>query len=346
MREPPRHWEDKEEEEFLLYPHNHPGCVDMPRKKLAKKLKRDVFPLQKDITETRIEYKFGSFRKCHDNLDRERKQSGFGARPELGETTVDARLRKMDRWWPTLHKIFGKQERDGDDSDDSATGPVGPTGPAEGFTQPTQATETMAGDSLSGLAPLLQEGTIADDSPAAIPATMTEPAPATAETESAQETVPAATAATAATAAEAASTEAAPLPTQSRLTFIHEPTQPTPAQDQSAPAQEGDTNNASAASQARESQPHRPGAPKRKLPGQTEWEDVIALSDRRIKATKEATIEVARMQNDALTEVARGETQRQEAMMRMFNDMAERYQETNRMYADMIKSFLEERRRD
>ncbi|KAI5310449.1 hypothetical protein KEM55_006980, partial [Ascosphaera atra] len=252
------------------------------------------------------------FKKRHAVVDRARKQSGFGAATERGDKTVQDTLTRMDRAWPLLHKVFSKNDRDGDDESENAQPAA-----AEGFTQPTQATETMTGDSMSGLAPLqTDESLVETAAAAAVTVAATEEVPPTA---TAPDSAPD-------TASEAAPDDApATLPTQARMTFLEEPappvaTQPSAAATQPSPAQNNMPQNDAQTT---------PGAPKRKLPGQTEWEDVIALSDRRIKATKEATIEVARMPNEALTEVARGETQRQEAMMRMFSNMTDKYQETN-----------------
>ncbi|KAI5310890.1 hypothetical protein KEM55_004145 [Ascosphaera atra] len=334
FRKPPRHRDEREDEH-----------IDQPRKKIAQEVKKHVFPHIEEITETRIENKFGSFKKRHDTVDRARKQTGLGARTEQGEMTVASRLRRMDRQCPLLHKVFGRNKQDGNDEGDEP----GPTGPEEGFMQSAQTMETVTGDSLSGPAPLrTDEEAVAQAQTGAAEASAaatTETAPT--ETAPASETMGVSEASETQTVADAEAAEPA-VPTQFRMTLIDEPAQPVVSQvaaTQPVTTQQSNTSN-SAANAERVQARETPGAPKRKLPGQTEWEDVITLSDRRIKATKEATIEVARMQNGALIEVDRGETQRQDTMAKLVSNMAEKYQETNRMYAEMIKSPMEERRRD
>ncbi|KAI5310522.1 hypothetical protein KEM55_005860 [Ascosphaera atra] len=227
--------------------------------------------------------------------------------------TVASRLIRIDRQWPLLHKVFGRNEQDGNDEGVEP----GPTGPAEGFTRPVQATETITGDSLSRPAPLHtgEEAVAHAQTGVAEASAATTTETASTETTPTAQTMGVSEASETQTVADAEAAESA-VPTQFRMTLIDEPAQPVVLQvaaTQPVMTQQSNTSNSAANAERAH-----------------------------IKATKETTIEVVRMYNDALIEVARAETQCQDTMAKLFSNMAEKYQETNRMYAEMFKSLMEE----
>ncbi|KAI5310851.1 hypothetical protein KEM55_007604 [Ascosphaera atra] len=270
--------EEQQDHLLIMYLEAHTEEQDtLARKDLAARIKQEVFRQYEDVSVTQTVDKTGNLKRSHRRVEKETTKTGFGTRLKKGERTLLDAQRARCPWWDRLDAMWG-------DKPCREASPANETETEEGLeglqTQPTQ-TQIMSGDSLDGLAALVQEE---------------EPLAAESDDED--------------TVLEVAAGEA------DRVTN----TQPEPVivDDEERAEERAEELNTPARRQPSPAREDGSTARKRRCgPGEkpTELEDIIAVLDRRTDANRDIAFEAANIHATSQEKVADESTRRLEAML-------------------------------
>ncbi|KAI5310766.1 hypothetical protein KEM55_002433 [Ascosphaera atra] len=134
----PRLWSPAEEDVLMAWMEKHKMLIQHSnRHRLCIQIKEEAFPFVDNLDWSHIRDKIGNLNRQRHAVKKELKSTGYGARPEQGESTVQDAANKKCRFFSRLEALFGEETKD----DEAAT----------------QKLPLMPGDSLSGVLVLPRE---------------------------------------------------------------------------------------------------------------------------------------------------------------------------------------------